>query len=255
MRVIIDTEQQTVSVAGPEGNRELALYSPEGFGVVNEQWLRVGWALKYSYAFTWMGRPIVQLPEDLLRIQELVFSVRPDVIVETGVAHGGSLIFYASLCKVLGRGRVVGVDIDIRPHNRQAIARHALAPYITLLQGSATDLAVVAQVRQQIRPNERVLVVLDSCHTKQHVLDELELYSPLVSVGSYIVATDGVMGDLGTVPGGQTAWNWDNPRAAALEFARSHSTYRLEDPPLLFCETPLRQHATYWPGGYLKRVA
>src|ERR1700694_1755971 len=98
MRVIIDTEQQTVSVASPEGNRELALYSPEGFGVVNEQWLRVGWALKYSYAFTWMGRPIVQLPEDLLRIQELVFSVRPHVIVETGVAHGGSLIFYASLC-------------------------------------------------------------------------------------------------------------------------------------------------------------
>src|SRR6202041_1198377 len=138
---------------------------------------------KYSYSFTWLGRPIVQLPEDILLIQEAIYQVKPDVIVETGVAHGGSLIFYASLCKTMEKGRVIGIDIEIRPSNRAAVEAHPLSSFITLLEGSSTNPDVVKQVRAAIRPKEVVLVLLDSCHSKDHVLEELQAYSPLVSKG------------------------------------------------------------------------
>src|SRR5262249_51204926 len=146
-----------------DGRRVLPLHSPEAFAVLSRWWLEVGWTQKYSYGFTWMGRPLVQLPEDVLRIQEVIWRVQPDVIVETGVAHGGSLVFYASLCKAMGHGRVVGVDIEIRPPNRAAIESHALAGYITLVEGSSTDEDVLRRVRELVRPGETVLVLLDSC--------------------------------------------------------------------------------------------
>src|SRR5690606_19131155 len=145
---------------------------------------------KYVYGFSWMGRPIIQLPEDMIRIQEVVYRLKPDVIVETGVAHGGSLIFYASLCKAMERGRVIGIDIEIRPHNRKAIEAHELAGFITLVEGSSTDPAIVQEVKSLVAPGETAIVILDSNHSKQHVLDELEAYADLVSVGSYIVACD-----------------------------------------------------------------
>src|SRR5439155_18014109 len=131
---------------------------------------------KYVYAFTWMGRPIIQLPEDIVRIQEVLYRVKPEVIVETGVAHGGSLILYASLCKAMGHGRVIGVDVEIRPHNRQAIEAHELSPLITLVEGSSVDPTIVACVRDLVREGERAIVILDSNHTKAHVLAELGSY-------------------------------------------------------------------------------
>ena len=143
-----------------------------------------------------MGRPVIQLPEDMLRIQEVIHVVRPDVIVETGVAHGGSLVFYASLLKAMDKGRVIGIDVEIRPHNRRAIEAHPLAERIALVEGSSIDPAVVDRVAGMIAPNEAVLVLLDSCHTKAHVAAELEAYGRLVTPGSYIVATDGIMHDL-----------------------------------------------------------
>src|SRR5262249_34591470 len=139
-----------------------------------KEWLAVGWTQRYSYSFTWLGRPLIQLPEDVIRIQEVIHRVKPDVIVETGVAHGGSLIFYASLCKATERGRIVGVDIEIRPHNRAAIEAHPLAKYITLIEGSSTDPGIVERVKSHIKPGETVLVILDSNHSRKHVLDELE---------------------------------------------------------------------------------
>jgi cephalosporin hydroxylase len=236
-----------------DDGRELDLYSPEAFSVLSRLWLRVGWALKHPYTFTWLGRPLIQHPEDVLRVQETIHEVAPDVIVETGVAHGGSLVFYATLCKAMGRGRVVGVDVEIRPHNRRAIEAHVLAPLITLIEGDSAAAAVVDRVRSLVRPGERVLVILDSNHSRDHVARELEAYAPLVTEGSYIVATDGSMEFLHDVPRGRSEWAWDNPRAAAAEFAKRHPEFALEEPPFAFNESAIRERVTHWPDAYLRR--
>jgi cephalosporin hydroxylase len=255
VRVIIDADGERLIEEGAAGARILPLHSPEAFGVLSRYWLAVGWSQKYSYSFTWLGRPLIQLPEDVLRIQEVIHAVRPDVIIETGVAHGGSVIFYASLCKALGRGRVIGIDVEIRPHNRAAIETHPLAGHVTLVEGDSTAEAVVGRVRALVGPGETVLVLLDSCHRKEHVLAELRAYGPLVTPGSYIVAADGVMGDLAAAPGARPEWTWDNPREAALQFAREQPQFVLEEPPFLFNEGAVRERVTYWPSAFLRRVA
>lgn len=255
MKIVIDTVQKILSVDEDGASRHLPLYCDEAFDLISHQWLKVGWNQKYPYSFSWMGRPVIQLPEDMLRTQEVLYRVRPDVIVETGVAHGGSLIFYASVCKAMNHGRVVGVDIEIRPHNRKAIEEHEMSPLITLIEGSSIDPTVVRGVRQQIRTGETVLVLLDSDHSKQHVLDELEAYHPLVTKGSYIVATDGSMKDLCDVPRGAPDWIWNNPTAAAAEFATRHPQFIAEQPTWPFNESTLRYNITHWPGAWLRRVA
>jgi cephalosporin hydroxylase len=255
MKLVIDTVARTVTAETPTGREEHPLDSPAAFRLISDQWLAVGWTQKYSYSFTWLGRPLIQLPEDVLRIQEVIHQVKPDVIVETGVAHGGSLIFYASLCKATDRGRVIGVDIEIRPHNRAAIEAHPLANYITLVEGSSTDAATVGRVKSLIRPGERVLVVLDSNHSKGHVLAELEAYAPLVTPGSYIVATDGIMALVAGRPGSKPGWEWDNPSEAARAFAARNPAFALEDPPFLFNEGTITDRVTHWPSAYLRRAA
>jgi len=254
MKLTIDTEQRTLSVDSKGSKREMNLYSTEAFEHLSLEWLKLGWNQKYPYTFSWMGRPIIQLPEDMIRTQEVIYRVKPDVIVETGVAHGGSLIFYASLCKAMERGRVIGVDIEIRPHNRAAIEAHEMSPLITLIEGSSTERSIVEHVQSMIRPGEKVLVILDSNHTKQHVSDELEAYHSLVAPGSYIVATDGSMRDLHDVPRGKSEWVWDHPAAAAEEFATRHPEFVLEQPPWVFNESELRQNITHWPNAWLRRT-
>lgn len=254
MKLIIDTIAQTLTIDGEAEQRILPLHSKESFELLAEQWLNVGWGQKYSYTFTWMGRPIIQLPEDMVRLQEVIFNLRPDVIIETGIAHGGSLIFYASLCKVMEQGRVIGVDIEIRSHNRQALEAHPLLPFITLIEGSSIEPAIVSQVNALVRPTEKVLVLLDSCHTKAHVLAELNAYAPLVSPGSYIVAMDGIMEQVVDAPRAQPAWEWDNPRQAALEFVAANPNFSIEEPAFLFNESSLDKWTTYWPGGFIKRL-
>lgn len=253
MKLTIDTDKKKMIHDLNGSSRSLDLYSKEAFELISDQWLKVGWDQKYPYTFTWMGRPIIQLPEDMVRIQEVLYRIKPDVIIETGVAHGGSLIYYASLCKAMGNGRVIGVDIEIREHNRKAIEAHELFPYITLIEGSSTDKAIVAQVKSFIKPGESILVVLDSCHTREHVLDELEAYYDLVSPGSYIVATDGSMKDLHDTPRGNTDWVWNNPTAAAVKFAERHTEFVIEQPAWLFNESGLIENITHWPGAWLKR--
>lgn len=254
MKLIIDTERMTLTQETEGGARTVPLYSREAFELVSEQWLKVGWNEKYGYTFSWLGRPIIQLPEDILRIQEVIYRAKPDVVVETGVAHGGSLILYATLFKAMGRGRVVGVDIEIRPHNREAIEAHELASYITLVEGSSTDPKVVKDVSDRVRPGERVMVILDSDHSKKHVLAELEAYHPLVSVDSYLVATDGIMKQLADVPRGKPEWVRDNPFDAAAEFASKHPEFALEQPAWPFNESGLGKSVTHWPGAWLRRV-
>jgi cephalosporin hydroxylase len=208
MITTIDESKGVVIVQEETGERQYPLASNEGFMAASKAWLRCGWDAKHVYSFTWMGRPVIQLPEDLIRIQEVIYRVRPDVIIETGVAHGGSLIFYASLFNAMGKGHVIGVDIDIRAHNRAAIEAHELFPFISLIEGSSTDKAIVEAVRHKVPNGQSVMVILDSNHSKAHVAAELEAYADIVTPGSYLVVTDGIM-EQGAVTSRVTYW----PRA------------------------------------------
>src|SRR5262249_8100489 len=157
MRLTIDTIEKSLTCESESGISRIDLYNREAFELISEQWLKLGWNQKYPYTFTWMGRPIIQLPEDMIRIQEIIYQVRPDVIVETGIAHGGSLIFYASLCKAVGHGRVIGIDIDIRPHNRQALEAHELFSMLTLVEGSSISPDTVREVHSLVHSNETAI--------------------------------------------------------------------------------------------------
>jgi cephalosporin hydroxylase len=254
MRIIIDSVQKVLRVDQPEAGFEVGLYSKQAFEVLTRYWLKVGWGLGYPFSFTWMGRPIIQLPEDVLRIQEVIYRLRPDVIIETGVAFGGSMLYYASLLRSMERGRVIGVDLEIRPENRAAIEGHALGSSITLVEGDSTSDAVVSRIRALVEPGETVLVLLDSNHSKAHVAAELEQYHRFVSPGSYIVVTDGINADLADVPHGHPDWAWDNPSAAAAEFAASHPEFVLDREATVFGRASVADGVTYWPGGWLRRL-
>ena len=255
MKLILDTEAKTLTIDENGNNRVLNLYSKAAFEIISREWVRVGWDQKYPYTFSWMGRPVIQLPEDMIRMQEVIYRVKPDVIIETGVAHGGSLIFYSSLCKAMDKGRVIGIDIEIRKHNRVAIEAHPLCDRITLIEGSSTAPEIVEEVRSLIKPDETVLVILDSNHTYAHVADELAVYADLVTPGSYIVATDGIMYDLADVPRGHPEWATDNPTWAARDFATKHPEFVIEQPAWPFNESKLDQNITHWPEAWLRRVS
>lgn len=250
---MIDTKANTLTVSEGDETKDFYLYSKEAFKVISREWVRVGWNQKYQYTFSWMGRPVIQLPEDMLRMQEAIFQIKPDVIIETGVAHGGSLIFYSSLCKAMDKGRIIGIDVEIRPHNRTAIEAHPLNDRITLIEGSSTAPDIVAQVKSLVQPNETVLIILDSNHTYAHVTDELAAYAELVTPGSYIVATDGVMQDLADVPRGHAHWATDNPARAARDFVAQNPDFVIEPPAWPFNESNLTQNITHWPDAWLKR--
>ena len=254
MKIVIDTAAGTLTEVVDNSETSVGLYTRTAFEALSRQWVRVGWSLKYYHNFSWFGLPILQLPEDLLRLQEVIYQVRPSVIVETGVFRGGSLLFHATLCQALGDGRVIGIDREIAASDREAIRSHLLGPRITLLEGDSTAPDMVANVTRTIGSAERVLVILDSCHTKEHVARELECYAPLVTKDSYIIATDGIMRDLADVPGGMPSWKADNPLAAADEFALRHPEFRQEQPPWMFHDGELAENVTYWPGAWLKRM-
>lgn len=254
MKLILDDQKKILILEDAVGAKELDFYTPEAFRYLSAMWVKMGWGLKHIYTFTWMGRPIIQLPEDMLRVQEVVFSLQPDVIVETGIAHGGSLVFYASLCRLMGKGRVIGVDIEIRPHNRKAMEEHPLFSYLTLIEGNSVADETFERVYRECKDAKTVLVFLDSCHEKAHVKKELELYSRLVSVGSYIVATDGLMQDLDGAPRSKDDWNWNNPAEAAREFVGENSDFVIAPPAWSFNESSLSENITHWPDAWLKRV-
>ena len=253
MKITIDTKLR--NIIDDETGETTPLYSPEGFETISKIWLKVGWNEKHVYTFTWLGRPVIQLPEDMIRVQEAIFQIKPTVIIETGIAHGGSLIFNASLLKAMDIvGRVIGVDIEIRPHNRKAIEEHALSSYITMIEGSSTAPEIVGQVKGLIKPDDRVMVFLDSNHSKTHVLGELEAYCDIVSPGSYIVATDGIMQDVYDAPRGTLSWDRDNPVSAVHHFLVHHPEFVLETPRWLFNESDLAKNInTHYPDAWLRR--
>ena len=254
MKLIIDTTAQTLTTVEEGTEKIRPLYGKEAWEALSLEWVRVGWSLRAYFNFSWFGRPILQLPEDLVRLQEVIYRLQPDVILETGVYRGGSMMFHASLCQALGKGRVIGIDVKIPQADREAIERHALASRIALIEGSSIAPEIVNRAAAMIRPGESVLVILDSCHERAHVRAELECYSRFVTPGSYIIATDGIMKDLSDVPGGRPEWREDNPTWAARDFAASHPEFVQEQPAWPFRDSELTENVTYWPEGWLRRV-
>jgi cephalosporin hydroxylase len=205
---------------------------------------------RYTYNFTWLGRPVIQLPQDLLAVQEIVWQIRPDLIVETGIAHGGSLIHSASLLELLGgNGLVVGVDVDIRAHNRGEIEAHPLAKRIRLIEGSSTDVGIAGQVSELARGRRPVLVMLDSDHTHAHVLRELELYAPLVTRGSYLIVFDTLIEDLpGELFTGRRWGKGNNPKTAVWQFLKTTDRFEID------ARIPGKLLLTCAPDGFLRCV-
>lgn len=223
------------------------LYSPEGLDLVSNLWVKLAAQHRLMYEVSWLGRPIIQLPTDIVLIQELIWTLRPDVIVETGVAHGGSLVLSASILELIGKGKVIGVDIEIRSHNRAAIEAHPLAKRIHLVEGSSTADATLEQVRQHCAGAGTVLVFLDSNHTHAHVAEEMRLYHPLVTPGSYLVVHDGAQAWVSDIPRGKPEWRHDHPLTAIHEFVAAHPDFRI-DPRLN------RLLITSSPDGFLRRL-
>lgn len=205
---------------------------------------------EYSYHFSWMGRPIIQFPQDIIALQEVIWKVKPDLIIETGVAHGGSLIFSASMLELIGNGgEVVGIDIDIRKHNREAIEAHPMCKRIYLVEGSSIDPDVVQNVLMRCEGKRKVMVILDSMHTHDHVLKELELYSPLVTAGSYLIVLDTIIEDMpeGFFP--DRPWGkGDNPKTAVHEFLKRNNRFEVDQ------EIQGKLLITVGPDGYLKCI-
>jgi cephalosporin hydroxylase len=234
-------------------------------------------AAKYSYNFTWLSRPVIQYPQDMVAMQELIWQVKPDLIIETGIAHGGSLILSASMLALLDycaaveagqtldpratRRRVLGIDIDIRPHNRSAIEQHPMAHRIDMIQGSSIAPEIIAQVHAYAKGYERILVCLDSNHTHEHVLAELEAYAPLVSRNSYCIAFDTVVEDLPDAMFPDRPWSQgNNPKTAVREYLRriaSEGRKAADGAPLKFEIDKTIENKlliTVAPDGYLKRT-
>jgi cephalosporin hydroxylase len=230
-----------------------------------DDFMRASTQPKYSYNFSWMGRPIIQYPQDMVAMQELIWSIKPDLIIETGIAHGGSLIFMASILAQLDMAeaieegtsfnpkeshrKVLGIDIDIRAHNRVAIEVHPMASRIQMIQGSSIAPEIIEQVKQIASNYKRILICLDSNHTHDHVLAELQAYAPLTSVGSYCVVFDTIVEDLPAEMFPDRPWGpGDNPKTAVWEYLKTHAEFEIDK------SIQHKLLITVAPDGYLKRV-
>jgi len=204
----------------------------------------------YTYHFSWLGLPIIQMPQDILSIQEILWQVQPDLVIETGIAHGGSLILSASILELIGgNGLVVGVDIEVRPHNRDAIENHPLAKRIRIVEGSSIDATIVEKVKAFAANSKRVMVMLDSSHAHDHVLAELKLYSPLVTRGSYLIVFDTAIEDMPADLYPSRPWGkGNNPKTAVWEFLKTNDRFVIDK------EIENKLLITVAPDGYLKCV-
>ncbi len=245
------------NIKGLAGDQELQALSRE--------WTRDSARHKWSYNFRWMGRPAIQFPNDAWAMQELIWEIKPDLVIEAGIAHGGSLVCYASLLAMLDvaeavesgvvmdpcktRRKVLGLDIDIRPHNRDAIERHPMHPWIQMIQGSSIAPDVVAQVHEIAKGYNRILVSFDSNHTHDHVLAELQAYASLVTPGSYCIVFDTIVEDMPAELSGNRPWGpGNNPKTAVWEYLKTHPEFQID------ANIPHKLQITVAPDGYLKRV-
>ncbi len=244
----MDFEQERNERVAANGNNKALQAHAHAF-------MEASLAPKYSYNFSWLGRPIIQYPQDMVAMQEIIWTVQPELIIETGIAHGGSLIFYASMLELVAsctgvQGTVLGVDIDIRAHNRAAIEAHPMARRIQMLQGSSIAPDIVAQVCAAAEGKSRALIVLDSNHTHDHVLAELEAYAPLTTVGSYCVVFDTVVEDMPKELSGDRPWGpGNNPKTAVRAYLREHPEFEVDH------AMQDKLLVTVAPHGYLKRIS
>jgi cephalosporin hydroxylase len=216
---------------------------------ITASFMKESWKEHYSYVFDWLGVPIIQIPQDIVAMQEIIWRVKPDLIIEAGIARGGSLIFYASMLELLGKGKVLGIDIDIRKHNRKAIESNPMAKRITMIEGSSTSEKVATEVARFASSYKTVLVCLDSLHTHEHVLNELKLYAPLVSKGSYLVVFDTMIEDMPERFFKDRPWDkGNNPATAVKEFLKTNRNFAVDK------DVSDKLLVTASPGGYLKRV-
>ena len=233
-------------------NREVTarMAADKGVGDLSLEWLARTIPYEFCYHFTWLGLPIIQMPIDVIAIQEVIWRVRPQLIIETGVGRGGSMVFYASLLELLGGdGRVLGVEIGLRPHNRRAITEHPLARRIELIDGSSIAPKVIAQVRARATGRAPVLVILDSDHTHRHVLDELELYGPLVTKDSYMIVLDTIIEDVPKALYMDRAYGpGDNPKTAVGEFLKRSTRFAVDE------EIDRKLLVSAAPRGYLRCI-
>lgn len=210
---------------------------------------------KYSYNFSWLGRPVIQYPQDIVAMQELIFSIQPDLIIETGIAHGGSLIFMSSMLELNAScggpqdAEILGIDIDIRQHNRDAIEAHPMFKRISMIEGSSIAPEIIEQVKAKTTGKKRILVCLDSNHTHDHVLAELEAYAPLTSVESYCVVFDTIVEDLPAAMFPDRPWGpGNNPKTAVWEYLKNHPEFEIDK------QVDYKLLISVAPDGYLKRI-
>jgi cephalosporin hydroxylase len=234
----------TVSTAGCSNTVDL--YSRQGLELVAGLWLKLSAEFRLMYDLTWLGVPVIQLPGDMVMMQELLWRIRPELVIECGLAHGGSAILYASILELAGKGTVIGVDCEVRPYNRLALEAHPLAHRIRIIEASSTGPATLAQLAALCQGSSPVMVVLDSNHSATHVLEEMELYAPLVTPGSYLVVMDGAQAHVWDTPRGKPEWRDDNPLAAIAGFLPLHPEFE-EDPRYT------RVEVTSSPRGFLRR--
>lgn len=215
---------------------------------ISKSWFLRSYKYEYSYHFRWLGRPIIQYPQDIIAVQEIIWKVKPDLIIETGIARGGSLIFSASILELIGKGSVLGIDIDIRKHNRIEIEKHKLSKRIRMIEGSSVDKKVAEKVYNFAKGKKNIMVFLDSNHTHDHVIKELGLYSPLVTKGSYLVVFDTVIEEMpNELLEGRPWRKGNNSKSAIHEFLKDNKRFKIDDitDKLLI---------TVAPGGFLKCV-
>ena len=199
------------------------------FKKLSQRWSDISLKYEYPYHFTWLGRPIIQYPQDILIVQELIWKIKPDLVIETGIARGGSLIFTASILELIGKGNVIGIDVDIRKHNREEIEKHPMFKRIKMIEGSSIDKKIVKKIFKLAERKKKILVLLDSSHTHSHVLEELKSYSPLVNKGSYVVVFDTVLEDMPKNSFPNRPWDkGDNPKTAVKEFVKKSNRFKID---------------------------
>ena len=220
------------------------------FKKLSQRWFDISLIkYEYPYHFTWLGRPIIQYPQDILIIQELIWKIKPDLIIETGIARGGSLIFTASILELIGKGNVIGIDVDIRKHNREEIEKHPMFKRIKMIEGSSIDKKIVKKIFKLAERKKKILVLLDSSHTHSHVLEELKSYSPLVNKGSYVVVFDTVLEDMPKNSFPNRPWDkGDNPKTAVKEFVKKSNRFNID------VDIERKLMITSNPSGFLKCV-
>jgi cephalosporin hydroxylase len=217
---------------------------------ISNNFLKLTGKYKYTYNFSWLGRPIIQFPQDIIAMQEIIWQVKPDFIIETGIAHGGSLVFSASMLELIGGdGQVLGIDIDIRERNRVEIEKHPMFKRITMIEGSSVDKKIAKQVHDFAEDKKQILVVLDSMHTHDHVLKELEFYSPLVTKNSYLIVFDTAIEDMPDDMFPDRPWSkGNNPKTAVWEFLKTNDRFEIDK------EIENKLLITVAPDGFLRRV-